>query len=125
MKKYYVQCGSQALVLHALTAQQAALRLMDEALSAHIWIYDDQQLSDRDRRDHIALEALMHLGTVLTVSERGFGGCDAGSFEVPELLDQWHRCMTSVSRLFVSAGLVPRRILPQPVKLWQNAAQVR
>ncbi|QDS87488.1 hypothetical protein EC9_16670 [Rosistilla ulvae] len=112
MAKFYVSCGSQTLIISAPTAEFAAMRLMDEAMAAHAWIYDDADLSEQDRRDHLSLEALLHLSSTVRVSECGLGRSDAGQFEVPMLLDQWHRLMTGVSRLFVSAGLEPRRVLP-------------
>ena len=117
MSKFYVVCGSQSLVITAPTAEHAAMRLLDEALAAHVWIYDDSDLSEQDRRDHLVLEALLHLGSAVVVSERGLGHCDAGRFEVPELLEQWHRLMTGISRLFVAAGLAPRRVLPESIEI--------
>lgn len=116
MSKFYVVCGSQSLVITAPTAQHAAMRLMDEAMAAHMWIYDDAGLSEQDRRDHLVLEALLHLGSSVQVSERGLGHGDAGTFGVPELLEQWHRLMTGISRLFVAAGLVPRRVMPESIE---------
>ncbi len=116
MTKFYIVCGSQSLVITASSARQAAMRMMDEVMSAHIWIYDDPDLSEQDRRDHLVLEALLHLGTTVVVSQRGLGRADGGTFEVPELLEEWHRLMSCVSRLFVAAGLVPRRVLPQTME---------
>ncbi len=113
MSKYYVVCGSHSLLIEAPSAELAAMRLMDETMAAHVWIYDDAGLSEQDRRDHVILEALLHLGTSVLVSQRGFGRCDAGQFGVPELLEQWHRLMTGISRLFVAAGLAPRRVMPE------------
>ena len=116
MSKFYVTCGSLELVVSAESARQAAMRLIDEAMAGQIWIYDDAGLSDTDRRDHLVHEALLHLASEITVSERGLGRCDAGCFGVPELLEEWHCLMTAVNRLFVAAGLAPRPVLavPQP-----------
>jgi hypothetical protein len=113
MSKFYVACGSFSLIITAETAEHAAMRLIDEVMAAHVWIYDDADLSEQDRRDHLILEALLHLGSSVAVSQRGIGRSDAGLFEVPELLEQWHRLMTGLSRLFIAAGLAPRRILPE------------
>ncbi|QEG41499.1 hypothetical protein [Roseimaritima ulvae] len=112
MSKYYAICGSHSLIVTADSPEQAAMRLLDEALAAHVWIYDDPDLSEQDRRDHLVLEALLHLDTCVTVSQRGLERCEEGHFEVPQLIEQWHRLMTGVSRLFVAAGLAPRRVLP-------------
>lgn len=115
MSKFYVACGSYSLIITAETAEHAAMRLIDEVMAAHVWIYDDAGLTEQDRRDHLILEALLHLGSSVAVSQRGIGRCDAGSFEVPELLEQWHRLMTGLSRLFIAAGLAPRRVLPEAI----------
>jgi hypothetical protein len=105
MSKYYVTCGSLSLVVTAESAHQAAIRLF----------YDDADLSDSDRRDHLTLEALLHLASSVSVSERGLGRQETAQFGVPELLEHWHCLMTAVSRLFVAAGLPPRRVLPAPL----------
>jgi hypothetical protein len=115
MSKYYVTCGSLSLVVTAESAHQAAIRLLDEAMASHVWIYDDADLSDSDRRDHLTLEALLHLASSVSVSERGLGRQETAQFGVPELLEHWHCLMTAVSRLFVAAGLPPRRVLPAPL----------
>jgi len=117
MAKYYVTCGSAQWVVDAESARQAAMRLMDELLGDHIWIYDDAELSEQDRRDHLVIETLLHIGTEMIVSERGADRSEAGTFGVPELLDDWDRLMTAVSRLFVAAGLAPRRVLPTPAQV--------
>ncbi len=116
MSKFYVTCGSHSLVISAETPNLAAMRLIDEVMGSHVWIYDDAELSDQDRRDHLVLEALLHLGTSVTVSQRGLSRADAGQFEVPELLAHWHRLMTGLSRLFVAAGLAPRRVVPELIE---------
>ncbi len=113
MSKFYVVCGSQNLVVTAPTAKHAALRLMDEVLATHLWIYEDAGLAEQDRHDHLVLEALLHLGSTVMVSERGLGNSEAGNFGVPELLSEWHKLMTGISRLLVVAGLDPRRVLPK------------
>ncbi len=115
MSKFYVVCGSQNLIVSAPSAKHAALRLLDEALAAHLWIYEDAGLAEQERHDHLVLEALMHLGTTVLISERGLGNGEAGNFGVPELLAEWHKLMTGISRLLVVAGLDPRRVLPKVI----------
>lgn len=113
MSKYYATCGSHSLVVTAPNAEQAAMRLLDEVLGSHIWIYDDSSLNEQQRRDHLVLEALLHLAPEVAVSEIGIHRNEAGEFGVPHLLEDWHRLMTAVSRLFVAAGLKPARVLPK------------
>ena len=112
MPKFYVTCGSHQLITEAPTAKCAATKLVDQLLAPHVWIYDDRDLSEQDRRDHLVLEALLHMGSSLAVSERGIGKSDAGEYEVPEMIDEWHKLMTGISRLFVQVGIDPRRVLP-------------
>ncbi|MEZ6134744.1 MAG: hypothetical protein R3C53_07535 [Pirellulaceae bacterium] len=112
MSKFYVSCGTHTLVVAAESAQQAAMRLIDELLAAHAWIYEDETLDEQTRREHLVFEALLHLASEVHVSERGLGRTDAGQFGVPELLDEWHQLMTAVSKLFAAAGIDPDRGLP-------------
>ena len=108
MSKFYVQCGPLRTILLADSIEQAALAGLDRTLQAHVWIYDDPDLSQHDRRDHMMLEALLHLDPTVRVSERGFDRADADVVGTPETIDRWHRLMTGMKRLFVTAGLTPR-----------------
>lgn len=110
MAKFYVQCGPIQAVLVAESADQAALSLIDRALQSHLWIYDDAELMDRNRHDHLMLEALMHLEPAIRVSERGFDRGDAQWMGTPETIDRWHRLMTGIRRLITAAGLPPRSL---------------
>lgn len=115
MAKFYATCGSQTLTISAPTAQFAAMRLIDEAMAAHVWIYDDNDLSEQVRRDHLVLEALLHLDATVRVSQRGLGRDDAGEFGVPEILDEWHRLMMGLSQMTIAVGLTERRVLPPEI----------
>jgi hypothetical protein len=110
MSKFYVQCGPIEVVLSAATAEQAAMVAIDSALQSHLWIYEDEGLSDVQRRDHLMIEALLHLDSTIQVSEQGFDRSDAELVGTPETVDQWHRFMTQVNRLYVEAGLPCRSI---------------
>jgi hypothetical protein len=108
MSKFYVQCGPLQIILTADSVEQAALSALDQMLQAHLWIYDDPDLSEQDRRDHMMLEALFHLDPAVRVSERGFDRADAELVGTPETIDHWHRLMVGMRRLFLVAGLSPR-----------------
>lgn len=112
MPKYYVQCGPVEIVLSAETLESAAVAALDRALRVHLWIYDDPGLTDLNRRDHLMIEALCHLDPVIRISERGFDRDDADLIGTPEAVDRWHRLMTSISELYVAAGLPPRALEP-------------
>ncbi len=108
MPKFYVQCGPIQTILLADSAEHAASCALDPTLQNHLWIYDDNGLSEQDQRDHLMLEALMHLDAAIRVSEQGFDRDDALLFGTPETVDAWHRLMVGMNRLFVAAGLAPR-----------------
>lgn len=110
MPKFYVQCGPIQTILLADSADHAASCALDPTLQNHLWIYDDKGLCQQDQRDHLMLEALMHLNPTIRVSEQGFDRDDAWLFGTPETIDAWHRLMVGMNRLFVSAGLAPRCI---------------
>ena len=108
MSKFYVQCGPIQVILEADSVDQAALSALDRTLQTHLWIYDDPGLTEQDCRDHLMLEALMHLDPVVCVSEQGFGRIDAHLVGTLETIESWHRLMVGMNRLFIAAGLAPR-----------------
>ncbi|MEM6689236.1 MAG: hypothetical protein AAF664_07420 [Planctomycetota bacterium] len=110
MPKFYVQCGPCEVVLQADDASSAALQAIDRVLQNHLWIYDDEGLTDNDRRTHLMLESLMHLDPAIRVSERGFDREDAQLIGTPDTVQHWHEFMTGMQKLFVIAGLAPRSI---------------
>ncbi|MEO1525257.1 MAG: hypothetical protein AAFX06_07455 [Planctomycetota bacterium] len=105
MPKFYVQCGHLELVLTSDSADSAALAVIDRVLQPHLWIYDDPDLTEEDCRQHLLLEALLHLPTELRISERGFYRDDAMVVPVPETIQSWHALMIGMQRLFRHAGL--------------------
>lgn len=105
MAKYYAQCGWIRLVLTTDSVESAALAIMDRALQPHLWVYDDPDLSERDCRTHLMLEALLHLPTEIRISERGFESEDVCLVSVPETIHAWHGLIVGMRRLFAQAGL--------------------
>ncbi len=108
MAKFYVQCGPIESILIADSAQQAAMAAIDHSLQSHLWIYDDPDLTASDCRDHLILEALLHLAPQVRVSERGFDRLDAIEIGTPETILAWHKLMVSIQNMFVMAGLPSR-----------------
>ena len=108
MAKFYVQCGPIESILIADSAQQAAMAAIDHSLQSHLWIYDDPGLTASDCRDHLILEALLHLAPQVRVSERGFDRLDAIEIGTPETILAWHKLMVSIQNMFVMAGLPSR-----------------
>jgi hypothetical protein len=108
MAKYYVQCGPIQVIINADSVDSAAFAALDKSLQSHVWIYDDKQLTEQDCRDHLMLEALMHLDPAIRISEQGFDRDDAAYVGTPETVDAWHGLMIGMKKLFVTAGLSPR-----------------
>ncbi len=106
--KYYVQCGPIRMILLAASIEQAAMAAMDRTLQSHLWIYDDPKLGQQDCRDHLMIEALLHLAPTIRISEIGFDRDDAVDVGVPEVITRWHELMIGMHRLFAAAGLPPR-----------------
>ena len=105
MSKYYVQCGSVELVIARETSECAAIAIIDRILAPHLWIYDDPKLSDRQRLQHLMVEALLHLPTEILVSERGFGRPDCNRVSVPEAIQSWHAMVVGFTRMFYAMRL--------------------
>jgi hypothetical protein len=110
MAKFYVQCGPLQLVLVADSIRQAALSAIDKSLQMHLWIYDDAGLSHQDRRNHLMIEALIHMDPTIRISEKGFDRTDAALVGTPETINAWHHLMIGMNRLFNAAGLAPRKM---------------
>lgn len=112
MAKYYVQCGPVKMVLAAESMEDAALVAIGRALQSQLWIYDDSGLSDRDRHDHLMLEALLQLAPSIEVSEQGFGRHDASVVGTPEAVEQWHDLMVATSRLLAAMSSTGSQPVP-------------
>lgn len=125
MPKFYVQCGPIQTILLADSVDQAALSALDRVLQNHVWIYDDPDLSEEIRHDHLMLESLMHLDPAIRVSEQGFNRPDAISVGTPETVEHWHRLMVGMNRLFVAAGLAPRSMKDVSGSQSQSAPALR
>lgn len=102
MAKFYAQCGPVRLVLNSYDRETAALAVVDSALQQHLWIYEDPKLRDRSRKDHLMMEALLHLDSSIKISEQGFDRSDAVEVGVPEMIQHWHRLMMTLSRIHTS-----------------------
>lgn len=97
MTKFYASSANRSLVISAQDAHEAATKLIDEVMGDHIWIYGDESLSQTDRRSHLAIEAILNLDVDVSVSERGAGRNEAGSFPVADLVVHWHELMTALA----------------------------
>lgn len=105
MPKFYVQCGSVDLILATDSVESAAMAIIDRLLTPHLWVYDDEELTETDCHQHLMLEALLHLPTEISISEKGYDRDDAHRVSVPETITQWHKLMIGMRRLFALSGL--------------------
>ncbi|XZE53433.1 hypothetical protein SH139x_005175 [Planctomycetaceae bacterium SH139] len=71
MAKFYVSSGEICEIVTANDAETAASEALDRFLTPSHWVFDDNRLSDNQRRDHLAIEALLRLDSTIRVSERG------------------------------------------------------
>lgn len=110
MAKFYVQCGCSRGIVDSDDPQQAALALVDLLVQPHVWVYEDPSMNPSACRDHLLIEALLHLEPTIKVSERGFDRIDAQLVPTSETMDQWHALMVAASKLLSDAGLVTRDI---------------
>ncbi len=103
MSKFYAQSGSRSIVITAENACEAAHKLVDHVMGDHVWIYGDASICEEDRRAHLAMEALLTMDSEVRVSIRGQGRSEAGLFDIAELINDWHRLMTGISKMFGQA----------------------
>jgi len=123
MPKFYVKCGPIQTILIADSIEQAALSTLDQALQCHLWIYDDPDLSEQDRRDHLMMEALLHLDPTIRVGEQGFDSDQMQLVGTPDMIDRWHKLNVGLNRLFIAAGLQPRSLAR--AKTWTAGSRLR
>jgi hypothetical protein len=109
MPEFYVQCGPIQTIIVADSAEQAALSAIDHALQSHLWIYEDPELNEHERHDHLMVEALLHLEPNIRLNERGFDCDDAQLIGTPETIERWHQMNVRINNMLIAAGLPPRR----------------
>lgn len=112
MSKYYVQCGTSQRVVTAEDPRGAALwaihEIIDQALDLDAIDWEDEaEIENLD-----LIRVMLALGDRVLVSERGFGRCEAGAFDTPELMTEWNQLIVAVSRLAARAAAEPETMLP-------------
>ena len=99
MPKFYVTSGQFREIITAEDGEGAALAALDRFLHPHAWVMDAAELSDSDRRAHLAVETLTHLDAELRVSEVGFDSLlTTESFLTADLLDFHFRMAIALRR---------------------------
>ena len=113
MAKFYVTSGQIRECLSADDAEGAALEALDRFLQPSAWVFEDERMSDADRRAHLALESLLKLAPEFRVSQRGFAEgvpgelSDAVHFPTADLCDTHFRFAVALRRFVASFGYAP------------------
>ena len=98
MAKFYVNSGRIREVIVAQDAEGAALEALDRFFEPLSWVFACPELTDRDRRAHLAIEALIALDARFRVSERGFEAIECEEFGTADLVDVHFRLAVAMNR---------------------------
>jgi hypothetical protein len=128
MAKYYVTMGRVRQIISAQDAEGAALEALNRFFQPLSWVMACPGLSDRDRRAHFAVEALLNLESQILVSESGFAS-DADlsaaaapqqSFDTADLVDVHFRLGLAMSRFLESFDASPNETEYEPLAADDN-----
>lgn len=99
MAKFYVQCGLSRQLIQAEDARGAALWAVHQIIEQAIDL-DSIDWTDEDQINNVDLiRVMLALDDQVLVSEIGFGRCEAGAFETPDIMTEWNQLIVAVSRL--------------------------
>ena len=99
MPKFYVQSGNVSLVIAANHAEQAALWALNHTVNNYFPVDDVECRLLNEVSFRYLLRGLSQLDEIVSVSQRGWGKADAGSFETHHLFETWCRSSHTI-RLF-------------------------
>lgn len=99
MAKFYVQCGLSQQLVQAEDARGAALwavhQIIDDAIDL-----DSIDWTDAAEIENLDLiRVMLALPEQILVSEIGFGRCEAGLFDTPDIMTEWNQLILVVSQL--------------------------
>ncbi len=129
MAKYYIQSGNVSFIVCACDTEGAALWVMHRVMDEKICEFEDAQATwqddaeDRlDSDDAVSndedwsmevpqaipydamLEGLAEFAEQISISEQGFGRCEAGQLQTEDIFHQWRQLMLAVDRLHDEMG---------------------
>jgi|GEM_PF-1054662 len=122
MAKYYVRSGEIREVLVAADSESAAFEALDRFFEGELWIFSCPELSDVERRAHLAVEALHRLDCQVVVSQRGFRRGEGAEidrsgterdpvvYSLADLLDTYFRLQKALHRLHGQWASEPSRL---------------
>jgi hypothetical protein len=99
MAKFYVQSGTLKLVVHAVEADRAALWAVHKVLSQVLPVFDDEDLSPREKQTIVAFHGAQVLDESIRLSELGFDRDDAEVFDTAETITEWAQLVVALQRI--------------------------
>jgi hypothetical protein len=93
MPKYYVQSARVKMVLQARDSRCAAIWAAHRALSETLPFLCE------DESDRAALSEVANLGETICVSQRGFDGVDAKTFDTLDIVTEWNQLLVALDRI--------------------------
>jgi hypothetical protein len=99
MAKFYVQSGTLKLVVHAAEADRAALWAVHKTLAQVLPVFDDEELSPREKQAIVAFHGAQVLDDTVRLSEVGFNRRDAEVFDTAALIAEWAQLVVALQRI--------------------------
>lgn len=99
MAKFYVQCGMSQQLIQAEDARGAALWAVHQIVDRSIDL-DSIDWTDANEIDNLDLiRVMLALPDQVLVSEIGFGRCESGAFDTPDIMTEWNQLIIAVTRI--------------------------
>ena len=100
MSKYYVQSGTLKMVVYSASDDRAALWAVHQVLAQVLPVFDDQELSTREKQEVASFRGLQVLGEAIRVSEQGYDRDDANTFVTSDLVTEWSQLVIALETLY-------------------------
>ena len=100
MSKYYVQSGTLKMVVHSPSKDRAALWTVHQVLAQVLPVFDDQELSPKEKQDVASFRGMQILEEQIHVSEQGFDRNDATTFRTTDLVTEWSQLVIALETLY-------------------------
>jgi hypothetical protein len=99
MAKFYVQSGSLRTIVHADSADRAALWAVHQVLGQVLPVFDDEELSAEEKQTVAAVQGVLSLDEQVALSERGFDRPDAMLLDTCELVSEWSQLVIALAKM--------------------------
>ena len=99
MAKYYVQSGTLKMVISADEPRKAALWAVHKAMQQILPLYDQDNLTPAEKREHALRRGHDVLGDEMQLSEVGFESAENFEFETFDVVNEWNQLMVALARI--------------------------